>query len=194
MAEWGIPAQGIVVSGRAAKSLTGDEEMMMNDHHPKGGLTMGNERGVTLVVAVLVMITATLLGIAAVMSADIEVRMSGNQRCLDNAFYAADAGIDRGVAWLLDLGLTPPAKSDLPTMDETHHVLESGNPSCYSSYRITDVEYESLPPPGWEVTMFKRQYYRVNSVGRYEVTLDDHTKVLAEKEIEVLSSYVFPKE
>jgi hypothetical protein len=32
---------------------------------------MGNERGVALVVAVLVMITATFLGIAAVMTSDI---------------------------------------------------------------------------------------------------------------------------
>jgi Tfp pilus assembly protein PilX len=41
---------------------------------------MGNERGVALVVAVLVMITATFLGIAAVMTSDIEVRISGNLR------------------------------------------------------------------------------------------------------------------
>jgi Tfp pilus assembly protein PilX len=62
---------------------------------------MGNERGVALVVAVLVMITATFMGIAAVMTSDIEVRISGNQRVSEGAFYAADAGIDNGLAFSL---------------------------------------------------------------------------------------------
>ncbi|MFQ5842719.1 MAG: PilX N-terminal domain-containing pilus assembly protein, partial [Thermodesulfobacteriota bacterium] len=53
---------------------------------------MRNERGVVLVIAVLIMITATFLGIAAVMTSDIEVRMSGNQRSMETALYAADGG------------------------------------------------------------------------------------------------------
>jgi Tfp pilus assembly protein PilX len=40
---------------------------------------MRDERGVVLVIAVLAMVTATILGIAAMMTTDIEVRMSGNQ-------------------------------------------------------------------------------------------------------------------
>jgi hypothetical protein len=147
---------------------------------------LGNQRGVALVVAVLVMITATFLGIAAVMTSDIEVRISGNQRCTEKAFYAADAGADRGLAWLLNLGSTQPAKSELPTMNETVHHPDFNDPSCYNAYRVIDVEYEGPPPPGWELTMFKRRYYRVNAVGAGPAN--------ASKEIEVMASYVFPKE
>ncbi len=147
---------------------------------------MGNERGVALVVAVLVMITATFLGIAAVMTSDIEMRISGNQRCSEKAFYAADAGIDMGLAWLLNLGPTPPDKSSLPTMDGTKYIFDPLNdPHSYSRYRITDVNYKAPPPPGWEMTMFEKRYYRVNSVGLGPAN--------ATKEIEVIASYVFPK-
>lgn len=146
---------------------------------------MGNERGVALVVAVLVMITATFLGIAAVMTSDIEVRISGNQRCLDKAFYAADAGVDSGLAWLLTVGASPPAESELPTMDETQNIFDLNDPSCYSRYRITDLKYSAHPPPGWELTMFKKQYYKVNAIGMGPAN--------STKEIEVITSMVFPK-
>jgi hypothetical protein len=149
----------------------------------KGGAMMGNERGVALVVAVLVMITATFLGIAAVMTSDIEVRISGNQRTLEKAFYAADAGIDEGVAWLINnVGTSPPADMELPTMNGTRHDFDTG---CYSQYRITDVKYSSHPPPGWELTMFESRYYRVNSIGTGPAN--------ASKEIEITASRVFPK-
>ncbi|NIS59767.1 MAG: hypothetical protein GTO13_03390 [Proteobacteria bacterium] len=143
---------------------------------------MGNERGVALVVAVLVMITATFLGVAAVMTSDIEIRISGNQRSSEKAFYAADAGIDSGVAFLLNLGHIPPETSLLPTMDKTRHDFDS---STYGRYRITDVNYKSLPPPGWDLTLFENRYYRVNSLGVGPAN--------AKKEIEVIASYVFPK-
>jgi Tfp pilus assembly protein PilX len=145
-----------------------------------------DERGVALVVAVLVMITATFLGIAAVMTSDIEIRISGNQRCSEKAFYAADSGVDRGLAWLLSLGPTPPDKSSLPTMEGTKHVFDPNHdPNCYSRHRITDVNYTAPPPPGWEMTMFERRYYRVDSIGFGPAN--------ATKEIEVMASYVFPK-
>lgn len=142
---------------------------------------MGNERGVALVVAVLVMITATFLGIAAVMTSDIEVKISGNQRISEGAFYAADGGIDDGLAWLISKGgSTPPA--EFPTMNENNHEYDSG----YSSqYRITDLKATGLPPPGWEATMFKKCYYRVDSVGLGPLN--------AQKKIEVIASRVYPK-
>ena len=125
---------------------------------------LNNERGVALVVAVLIMITATFLGVAAVMTSDIEIRISGNQRCSEKAFYAADSGVDRGLAWLLSLGPTPPDKSSLPTMGGTKHVFDPNHdPNCYSRYRITDVNYTSPPPPGWEMTMLVSIFFGSSS-------------------------------
>jgi len=157
------------------RTMSGEEKSMV-----------GNERGVALVVAVLVMITATFLGIAAVMTSDLEIRISGNQRCSEKAFYAADAAVDSGLAWLLGLGPIAPDKSSLPTMEGTKYVFDPNHdPNCYSRYRIIDVNYTAPPPPGWELTMFERRYYRVNSIGFGPEN--------AVKEIEVMASYVFPK-
>jgi hypothetical protein len=156
--------------------------MISRHNHSRRESTVANERGVALVVAVLVMITATFLGIAAVMTSDIEVRISGNQRASEKAFYAADAGADRGLAWLLNLGSTVPERSSLPTMDATKHDFDS---SSYCRHRITDVNYKSPPPPGWELTMFEKRYYRVDSLGTGPAN--------ASREIEVIASYVFPK-
>ena len=157
----------------------------MKGIHEKKQLTIANERGVALVVAVLVMITATFLGIAAVMTSDIETRISGNQRIMEKAFYGADAGADRGLAWLLNLGPAVPDKSSLPTMSTTTHNHDS---YTNSRYRITDVNYKTLPPPGWELTMFEKRYYRINSLGTYAVGSNS-----SNREIEVIASYVFPK-
>jgi len=157
--------------------------MIIKDDHSRGGSIVGNERGVALVVAVLVMITATFLGIAAVMTSDIEIRISGNQRCLEKAFYAADAGAERGVAWLLDRGITaPPEKSLLPTMGNTAKELDA---ECISRYRIIDLNYKGQPPPGWEMTMFESRFYRINALGNGP----DNTT----KEVEVIASHIFPK-
>ena len=118
---------------------------------------MGNERGVALVVAVLVMITATCLGIAAVMTSDIEVRMSGTQRCMETAFYAADGAIERGLSWLASSGAIKPDEFELPTMgEETMDIPDPDNPSIYSQYYIGDLHRSTNPPKGWDVTKFRR--------------------------------------
>jgi len=144
---------------------------------------LANQRGVALVVAVLIMITATFLGIAAVMTSDIEIRISGNQRCLEKAFYAADAGAERGLAWLLDQSVAaPPEKSGLPTMGKTAKEID---PESHSRYRITDLNYTAPPPPGWELTLFESHYYRIDSLGNGP----DNTT----KEVEVMASMVFQK-
>jgi Tfp pilus assembly protein PilX len=154
--------------------------MMIGD---TGEGVLANQRGVALVVAVLIMITATFLGIAAVMTSDIEIRISGNQRCLEKAFYAADAGAERGLAWLLDQSVAaPPEKSALPTMAKTAKEID---PESHSLYRITDLNYTAPPPPGWELTLFESHYYRIDSLGNGP----DNTT----KEVEVMASMVFQK-
>jgi Tfp pilus assembly protein PilX len=107
---------------------------------------MQNERGVVLVIAVLIMITATFLGIAAVMTSDIEVRMSGNQRCMEASLYAADGGIDNGLNWLVNSGAIKPDESNLPTMKETEEQPDLSNPTIYSQYYIGDLHHSKNPP------------------------------------------------
>ena len=156
---------------------------------------MRNERGVVLVIAVLAMITATILGIAAMMTSDIEVRMSGNQRSIDAAFYAADGGIDSGLNWLANSGAGKPDDSRLPTMGETKAVLDPNNDNIYSQYYICDLRHSTNPPPGWDVAKFRRYYYQIYSTG-YEKPADrpEEAPPEASVEVEVIASVVYPSQ
>jgi Tfp pilus assembly protein PilX len=156
---------------------------------------MRNEKGVVLVIAVLAMITATLLGIAAMMTSDIEVRMSGNQRCMEAALYAADGGIDNGLNWLASSGAAKPDDSRLPTMKETTDIPDRENPNIYSQHYISDLHHSTNPPPGWDVTKFRRYYYQVYSMGFEkppERPAEDEPEACAE--IEVIASVVYPSQ
>jgi Tfp pilus assembly protein PilX len=154
---------------------------------------MRNEKGIVLVIAVLAMITATILGIAAMMTSDIEVRMSGNQRCMDAAFYAADGGIDNGLNWLANSGATKPDDSRLPTMKTTKDVPDPDNDNIYSQHYICDLHHSKNPPPGWDVTKFRRYYYQICSTGYEKPTnRSEEEPPEASAEVEVIASVVYP--
>jgi hypothetical protein len=53
-----------------------------------------NDQGVSLVVALLILLVLTILGISAISTTTFETNIAGNQRLYNNAFYAADSGID----------------------------------------------------------------------------------------------------
>jgi hypothetical protein len=53
-----------------------------------------NSKGVALTLALLVLLILTLIGISAISTTNYETNIAGNERLYNNAFYAADAGID----------------------------------------------------------------------------------------------------
>ena len=52
-----------------------------------------NENGSVLVVAVLILLALTLIGISAISTSTIDIRISANDKFHKMAFYAADAGV-----------------------------------------------------------------------------------------------------
>ena len=152
---------------------------------------MRNERGVVLVIAVLIMITATFLGIAAMNTSHIEVRMSGNQRSMETALYAADGGVDNGLNWLANAGAVKPDESRLPTMmgTEEEDTPDPDRPSIYSRYYIGDLHHDRNPPAGWDITKFRRYYYQIHSTGYEKSPTEVEPKSSAE--VEVIASIVY---
>ncbi len=51
-----------------------------------------DQSGAALVIALIMMIALTVIGLASVMSSNFELKLSGNTRGSINAFYAADGG------------------------------------------------------------------------------------------------------
>jgi hypothetical protein len=52
-----------------------------------------SQRGVALVIALLMMVTFTLIGLASILTSTFEIKLSGNKRGSTDAFYSADSGI-----------------------------------------------------------------------------------------------------
>ena len=57
-----------------------------------------DESGVALVIALVLMVVLTLIGLASTLSSTYEVKLSGNKRGSTDAFYAADSGVQVTVA------------------------------------------------------------------------------------------------
>lgn len=69
----------------------------MNAMRKRIGLfCLPSQEGAALVIAVLILLVLTVIGIYAVSTSTFETRIAGNERVLKDAFYAADGGIDYG--------------------------------------------------------------------------------------------------
>ena len=53
-----------------------------------------NQKGVSLVIALLILLVLTLIGISAISTTTFETNIAGNERLYNRAFYASDAGVD----------------------------------------------------------------------------------------------------
>lgn len=53
-----------------------------------------DERGASLILALLILLVLTILGINAINTATFETNIAGNEKLYNSAFYAADSGID----------------------------------------------------------------------------------------------------
>ncbi len=53
-----------------------------------------DQKGVALVVALIMLLVLTFIGLAAISTTSYEARIAGNERVYNNAFYAGDGGIE----------------------------------------------------------------------------------------------------
>jgi len=68
------------------------QETAMNTQ--KSPRPLNNQDGVVLVTAILIMAVLVLLGSTAVMTTSTDLKMSGNYKTSEQAFYAAEAGLE----------------------------------------------------------------------------------------------------
>jgi type IV pilus assembly protein PilX len=65
-----------------------------------------------LVISLVLLLSLTLLGLAAMQNTSLEERMAGNMRAENIAFQAAEAGLRAGEAWLAEQGNLPQGEVD----------------------------------------------------------------------------------
>lgn len=75
---------------------------------------VASDKGAILVVCMLILVILSLMGVAAIMTTSTETKISANSRKAEQAFFSADAGIERA-RMNIDYGdsqSTPPYTND----------------------------------------------------------------------------------
>jgi hypothetical protein len=135
-----------------------------------------NEQGVALVIALLMLLVLTLIGISSITSTTFEANISGNERVGTEAFYTAEAGVQEAINQLPNTNPIPRKKL--------------GNDSYYWSGGPKDKEGNEQPmkfigfyiKPGYDTYVLKR----------YQINITGESSLGANKEIEVQAIYYVP--
>lgn len=110
-------------------------------------IVLSDEKGAALIVALVMLLILTLLGIMALDTSRHEVNIVGNQRIYNAAFYAAEGGID-------EFRTAPPINDPTPSFPFTSskNIGTSGNSYRYKSDRIAVRNVGGIPYQVFKVT------------------------------------------
>ena len=132
-----------------------------------------NEKGSALILALLVLVLLTLMGISATTTSTVGIQMAGSEKFYELAFYSAESGWQRALNWLDD---QYPGVTDNLVWDGTTFIAVAGNLEEADTVGIplaednntqyfVKIEFAGTAPvPGYG-TSFRRFNYRVNSRG-----------------------------
>lgn len=145
-----------------------------------------DQSGAALVIALLMMITMTLIAVASIFSSTFELKLSGNKRGSTDAFYAADSGIQVVIANIDNFNL------DGKYVDEKYDPFtdaKSPNPTK-ANVLITHVTDQKGSPRalGFSATNFEFEYFLIASTGQdqTEVSPVKSTSKLEEKVVRLV--------
>ena len=133
-----------------------------------------NEKGSALVLALLMLVLLTLMGISATTTSTVEIQMAGGEKFYELAFYSAESGWQRALNWLDNQF---PGVTDNRVWDGTDFIAVSGSLDEAATVGIplaidnntqylVKVEFVGTAPAAGYGTSFRRFNYRVDSVGR----------------------------
>ncbi|GEM_PF-4191170 len=152
---------------------------------------LSDEKGFVLVIALIVLLVATVVGIFAIQNTSIDTKISGNERIATLLFNAADAGGNAGVSWFkvntseggTKLTTTNPATAPVGAYFGTD--LSLGTGTSYN-FKIDPLMKSAHPPVGWDPSLYRRYYYLVSAKG-------NASGAAGTKEIRMMISRVFQK-
>jgi hypothetical protein len=123
-----------------------------------------DQSGIALVIALLMMIMLTLIGLGSIFSSTFEIKLSGNKRGSTDAFYAADSGVQVIMANIGNFDL--PGKYE----DNKYDPFTDGdNPNPTKAKVIIEYIADQHGAPrgsGFSATHFEFLYYTINSSGQ----------------------------
>jgi hypothetical protein len=115
-----------------------------------------DQKGVALIIALIMLLVLTLIGMSSISSTFYESKISGNDRFGAAAFYASKGGVDIGINRLPDIS----AYSGNIGSDETYR---SGKMTPATPQPL--VYLGTMGRPGYDVTWEFRRY-QINATGQ----------------------------
>jgi len=111
-----------------------------------------DQKGIALVVALVMLLVLTFIGLAALSLTSYEARISGNERLYNNAFYAGDGGIEnfRGRA---------------STGEFVYSTATSGSYQITIGDSVSNINYTKTVRPGEGSSTADVAIFRVTSEG-----------------------------
>jgi Tfp pilus assembly protein PilX len=121
-----------------------------------------NQSGAALVIALVMMVVLTLIGLASIFTSNFEIKISGNKKCSTDAFYAADSGIEVVKANVQNLRATNPNPYN-PFTDVANPTPNPTNAQAAITYNAAQ---QGAPRGfGMSATNFDFQYFMIASTG-----------------------------
>jgi type IV pilus assembly protein PilX len=164
------------------------------NHSCKGRSGPVDQRGVALVVGLVLLLAITILAVSSVMMATSDLRMAASYQRQERAFQAAEAGVEQGmyVAKIASLATTdpadinspyeyvPPACQDGTTADTQEPAIASGTSGdeyCYRLRFIGDATQTTPPVEGFSLgTAVRAFHFEVEATGQAEDGRSVHTQ------------------
>lgn len=153
---------------------------------------LANQKGTALVIALLVMVTATVVAIAANFTSTTDLAISGNQRRYCTDFFTADGGLELVKSYFLDNFCFPtnvggyiyidhPDEPDLADLGYDDAPFETLG--IERSETIVTKVFEGNPPKGGgtSVQYFKGNYYRTRAVAPNSIELEEEFCLISPK-------------
>ena len=130
---------------------------------------LGNQSGVALVIALVMIVVLTLIGLASTYTSTFEIKLSGNKRGTTDAFYAADSGLQVVTANVENFSL--PGKY----VDNKYDPFtDPSNPNPTKAKVVIqyDTTQEGSPMgSGFSAISFEFRHFIIDSTGRDQLDL-----------------------
>ncbi|MGQ9647447.1 MAG: pilus assembly PilX family protein [Thermodesulfobacteriota bacterium] len=131
-----------------------------------------NQRGATLVVALMIMLVLTLICLAGMMTSTFDVMLSGNKRAATDAFFSADGGGNVITARVENFNLS---KYD-PNTNKFDPFTDNDNPNPMKAKGM--IEYQnsragSSRGIGYSASSLRYAHFMVTSTGKDQIAFND---------------------
>ena len=118
---------------------------------------MGRQKGAALVVSLILLLVLTLLGVSGLSTATLELTMAGNTQFQENAFQAAETGIERAL-------VAPGMNTGIPLVFPEAAAFPA-DPNTTIAWNNA-FQTLGLPPPGFSLDDFSSYHFQITSTGR----------------------------